>query len=331
MKKFNPDKELNIVRSKSKSSVSSKLNSAFIPLLVVGCSVLALIGVAFSYRIMSEDADSYTVTIEIINGEEAQYVKKVPEGAFKDKISSSASFGSLTCLEGNLSYDPITETVYSPYINHNTSCILAFRDDGIKKISLDELFSVNDNYGKSYYYKGNAVNNYIEVNGILFRIVRINGNGTLRIMTNENVLGSTYGAYTFEGSNANIVITDWFNQRFYDKEYVVDGDFDTTNYVQVDHDNLISLDGYVVSKVGLLSVREASLITDGVEGTSYIDTVMGMYLSNPNGTNSIYAYANGSIVSVHPDTSLSLRPVINVKGTVIGEGTESNPYKLKEE
>ena len=331
MKKFNPEKELNIVKSKNKSYTASKFNSAFIPLLVVGCSVLALIGVTFSYKLLAEDSVSYTVKIDIINGNEGQYIKKVPAGAFKDKISSSSAFGSLTCIEGNLSYDPITETVFTPYIKQDTSCILAFRDDSIKKISLDDLDSVADNFGTSYYYKANAKNNYILINGFMFRIVRVNGDGSLRVISNDNILSSTYSSFDFESSNALITLRTWFNENFSNKEYVVDGDYDITNYVEVEISNLVSLDGYFISKVGLLSVREAELITSDVEGSNFIDTTDGMFLANPNGTNSIYAYAKGTIVSSHPDASLNLRPVINVKGTVVGEGTIGNPFRLEED
>ncbi len=331
MKKFNPDKELKIVRNKNGNYTTSKFNSAFIPLLVVGCSVLALIGVTFSYKLLAEDVTTYTVKIDIINGNESQYVKKVTEGAFKDKISSTASFGSITCMEGSLSYDPITETVYSPFINHNTSCVIAFRDDGVKKISLDDLPTVNDNSGTSYYYKGDAKNNYLELKGMMFRIVRINGDGTIRIILNQSNLSSTYGSYNFEESNALVALNGWFSNNFANDSYVVEGDFDVTNYVTVESGNLISLDGYYSSKVGLLSVREAVLINDGVTGDNYINTVNGMYLANPNGTNMVFAYYNGSVESVHPDTSLGLRPVINIKGTLVGEGTINNPYKIEEE
>ena len=329
MKKFDPEKELNLVKTKNDSYITSKFNSAFIPLLVIGCSVLALIGVAFSYRIIAEDQVSYTVKIDIINGKETQYVKKVPEGSFRDKISSSASFGSLKCIEGNLSYDPITETIYSPYINHNTTCIISFRDDGIKELTLNELEYVNDNYGTSYYYKADSINNYVSLENMMFRIVRINGDGTIRLILDDRMLTSDYGAHDFVESNAYNVLNEWFKNNLSRAYYVVEGDFDITNYTDVDYSTLVSLDGYITSKVGLLSVREAALISDKLDGESYLKDTM--YLSNPNGTSNIYAFYNGSVKSVNPSEKLALRPVINIKGNLVGEGTIENPYVLEEE
>ncbi len=329
MKKFDPEKELNIVRNKNGSYVASKINSAFIPLLVVGCSILALIGVTFSYKLLAEDIQSYTIKIDIIGGNETQYVKKVPAGAFRDKISSTGSFGSLNCIEGNLNYDPITETIYSPYINHNTSCIISFRDDGIKEISLNELEYVNDNSGVSYYYKADATNNYVSLNAMTFRIVRINGDSTIRLILDDSRLTSTFGSHDYLESNVSVALDNWFNSNFAKADYVVDGDYDITNYVEVETGNLVSLDGYITSKVGLLSVREAVLISKDLDGLSYLKG--SMYLANPNGTNAIYAFYNGSVESVHPDTSLAIRPVINVRGTLTGEGTIENPYILEEE
>ena len=64
MKKFDPEKELNLVKTKNDSYITSKFNSAFIPLLVIGCSVLALIGVAFSsYYCLGVPAEDHHVLL----------------------------------------------------------------------------------------------------------------------------------------------------------------------------------------------------------------------------------------------------------------------------
>ena len=44
------------------------------------------------------------------------------------------------------------------------------------------LCSASDNYGMSYYYRGNVVDNYVSFAGYYWRILRINGDGSLRLI-----------------------------------------------------------------------------------------------------------------------------------------------------
>ena len=44
------------------------------------------------------------------------------------------------------------------------------------------LCSAPDNYGTSYYYRGNVTNNYVYFAGFYWRIVRINGDGSIRMI-----------------------------------------------------------------------------------------------------------------------------------------------------
>ena len=44
------------------------------------------------------------------------------------------------------------------------------------------LCKAKDAYGESYYYRGNVTNNYVKFAGYYWRIVRINGDGTVRVI-----------------------------------------------------------------------------------------------------------------------------------------------------
>ena len=44
------------------------------------------------------------------------------------------------------------------------------------------VFEMEDDYGMSYYYRGAVTNNYVKFAGFYWRIIRINGDGSLRIM-----------------------------------------------------------------------------------------------------------------------------------------------------
>ena len=60
-------------------------------------------------------------------------------------------------------------------------------DDGMIQVTGEEsengyLCSAPDDYGTSYYYRGNVTNNYVKFGDYYWRIIRINGDGSIRII-----------------------------------------------------------------------------------------------------------------------------------------------------
>lgn len=332
MKKFNPEKEIEkLNKSKAKGATnSSKMSNLFIPILVVGCSFMAMTAVTFSAYLEQDEKETYKVHIDIINGDEEVYERQVLEGAFSDTITSNNSFGSIECTSGNLNYDPITGTISTPYLNRNTSCIIAFMDDGVKNIEPSNLGVINDNRGVSHYYKADQEDNYVLIKGQMYRIIRINGDGSIRIMLNDNILSASYGEKnTYQESNVKEALENWYINNFGDESYVVESDFDISNYDEVNSDDLVNLEGYYLSKVGTLSVREAKIITEETN-TNYLTSPYGIYLSNGHGFNEVYAFKNNEIVSIASTEALSIRPVININAKLIGRGTKNNPYTIEQ-
>ena len=336
MKKFNPDLELSKIQKKKQENYnSSKVNNVFVPLLVVGCSCLAMIGVTFSSQLANDEKGSYTIKINIINGKEDSYIKNVSEGAFSALIEGNGKFGSLTCSDGVLNYDVDTSTVSNLYVNQDINCVLAFMDDINTDIDLSKLNQVNDNFGVSYYYKADALNNFVKIKNDLYRIVRINGNGTIRLISENEVLTALYGDYNnYMDSGVKTVVEEWFKQKFNNENYLTTGDFDVTNYNDYDfnYKNLIDTEGYVVLDVGVLSVKEAGLISEGVKGSNYLNTLEGIYLANPNGAYETYMFKDGKVMSIQSNTALKVKPVINIKNVKFsGDGTKNNPYVILED
>ncbi len=327
MKKFNPNEYDNFQTNRKNGST---VNNFFVPVLIVACSCLAMLGVTFSSKLVGNDTGIYNVRIDVINGDVERYEKKVTEGAFRTEITSSHSFGSISCTKGDLKYDPLTNTVSSVFINKDTSCVLVFMDDGAKYINVDDLTPVSDNAGTSYYYKADATNNYINVNDKMFRIIRVNGDGTLRVMLNEVVLSSDYVSEEYNTSNVKNVLKDWYTTNMYGVNYVVQGDFDTNNYEGgYATDTLINFDGYSLGYVGTLSVREVELITKDTNG-NFLDTANGIWLMNPYGYANAYSFKGGKVQIASLSDTYNLRPVINIKvNTLKGEGTANNPYTFE--
>ena len=141
---------------------------------------------------------------------------------------------TVNTILGNIEVNPDVKT------NFNKA---ATTDEGIQQVS-DGMYG-----GTSYYWRGAATTNYIKFAGYCWRIVRINGDGTLRIIydgatchangtsTTENVVVSSTAynlnanlsenvGWTYEGgkqrptnnmnginSNAKEVLENWFNEH----------------------------------------------------------------------------------------------------------------------
>lgn len=331
MKKFDADKELKKVKSIKKISNNSKMSNMFVPLLVVACCCLALVGVAFSTKLTNDSLKKYNIRIEIIGGKEESYNKEVYEGAFRDTLEGNGTFGSMTCLSGNLTYDPFTETISSPYVNEDIKCVLSFMDDGTKNIEFGKLNNISDNFGISYYYKADARNNYVKINDLLFRIVRINGTGSIRLVLNNELTGVTYGnTVNFYESDAYKQLLAWYDFNLKGIDYIVDDEFDDSNYEGYFTNDLIVDKTFTMTKIGTLSVREVAIITEGVEGANYLDSKNGIYLMNGHGYDMVHFYKDGTLGLVNPTAVLSIRPVINIAGVeLVGQGTLDNPYTIE--
>ncbi len=69
------------------------------------------------------------------------------------------------------------------------------------------LYQMEDDEGMSYYFRGNINNNYISFAGKLWRIVRINGDGSIRIITEDSVgnsaFNTTYNNHKYVGYTYN--------------------------------------------------------------------------------------------------------------------------------
>ena len=99
-----------------------------------------------------------------------------------------------------------------------------------------QLKETKDTDGTTYYFQGNVTNNYVKFAGLIWRIVRINGDGSIRLILNEPILNYSYfnGEMTFSGTNNEngIWFIDMYNNNgvyFYDKDRDI---YDNGNFVQ---------------------------------------------------------------------------------------------------
>lgn len=168
--------------------------------------------------------------------------------------------------------------------------------------SNEGLISMEDNKGTSYYFRGNVDNNYVMIGDLTFRIVRINGDGTIRIVLNNvldearpyntNSLANSASVSTLallSGSSLISYLNSWYDENFREySSFLTVGDYctDTTFnnnisgityssvYERIFEDkapNLFCSGNIYSGKVGLLSVDEVVLAgaAENIPNTSY--------------------------------------------------------------
>ena len=328
MKKFNPEKEIKKNKKRKIKVNNSFVNKAFILMLVVGCMCMAFIGITFSYKLDQEEK-SYSIDLVVLDGEDKTYHFDAKEGEFNMSLATEGELNGVDCESGYVEYDSFTQTVKIPYLNKDTKCNIIFREEAGKYLSLEGMYSINDNDGVSYYYPGDANNNYLLLNNIMFRIVRVNGDGTLRLILDDNSLTANYGNRNdYNDSNIKNILKEWFEKNIGDNKLVVEGSYDISNYSAIEDDSLVNLDTSLEDVVGLLNAKEASLIIKENK-----DNYLGdMLLLNGTIENKVWATKEGEIIPVDISEEYIVKPVINIKDVDMdGFGSEDNPYIPKED
>ena len=118
---------------------------------------------------------------------------------------------------------------------YNLSCITLTETELETDKSDKGLYQAADDYGTTYYYRGNVKNNIVSFAGFYWQIVRINGDGSIRLMYDGAVKNAS-------GVNQSINNRTYqFNSKYNDPAYVgyMYGNPDGTTFDEV-HTNTTS-------------------------------------------------------------------------------------------
>lgn len=114
--------------------------------------------------------------------------------------------------------DPIGDKIKTS-LDTSGKCPIVNADGSVNVTGVEKenslVCSAPDNYGTSYYYRGNVSNNYVYFANFYWRIVRINGDGSIRI-----IYDGTVAHANGEASNDRIIGTSAFNEKTDDNAYV---------------------------------------------------------------------------------------------------------------
>ncbi len=121
---------------------------------------------------------------------------KITEGVLKDPTPAETTLAKLgkTVKDGNLS----------------------FAEPAITDETADGLYVMEDDYGISYYYRGAVEDNYVKFAGFYWRIIRINGDGSLRIIYD----GTQAHANGTSNRNRLALTNQVYNANYYDAKYL---------------------------------------------------------------------------------------------------------------
>ena len=221
-------------------------------------------------------------------------------------------------------------------ITYTISDSLANKTEVTRKVSVEEsLASTVKSNTENGYYVGNVDNNYIYFNNMLFRIVRVNDDNSVLIVSN-NALANV--DYTNDGRFTDSALDKWLNDYFYN---LLEPSYQDLIKSSSWCDDVISSDNITTTecsrqtdkrKVGILSLQDYNLSYDGV--SSYLDKSNFSWYANLAEDNKAWAITStdsypNTIYSSESTNLLNVVPALNLKASTTileGDGTYSNPY-----
>lgn len=210
------------------------------------------------------------------------------------------------------------------------------RSEVIRKVkvvsSLADAIKADTN--SSGIYKGVNAKNYVMFSGMLWRIMSLNEDGSVKIVLEDSVANMPFGNNSsYDESN----VKKWLNNVFYnalnnaetyvkqDSAFCIDTVSDLTNPTC----NEVS----TPAPVGLISASDYNNSFD--ESGSYLLNLIGFWFTNKTGTeDNVWASFRGNPMNYSQSNLGAVRPVININMSNLylesGNGLSTSPYKLQD-
>src|SRR5574344_287283 len=194
----------------------------------------------------------------------------------------------------------------------------------------------NYTYMGGCYLSGPQTSNYLWYSGFLWRILGINADKTVKLITEENVTAIPYNNINFLTSTVSTWLDDFYT-KIKDNSIVVSSDFCQGAVTSEVLNRTDCSTGTIINhNVGLLSMDEYSM---SFNKTTYLNNSQYFWMMSPYGNGMYLAYSSGA-GGGDLANSYGVRPVINVKantsvtsGNGLLAGTwddTASPYVLDE-
>lgn len=226
-----------------------------------------------------------------------------------------------------------TYEVHYKVYDHNKNSATASRT----VIVAETLSShIQNTKGANYVFTGEATDNYVLFSGMLFRIVKVDSEGNLALITNQTIANVPYGNSDKEYPDSNIY--KWLNNYFLSniqegsKRFIVDSKwcYDEMGSATISD----SCESSVSAKVGLLSVSDFE--RSKADNRTYLVNQARYYLLNRQSTQDLWVtdlYTDNSLMNLTTKDIVGVRPVIYLSKDIFvtsGEGSLTEPYKLQD-
>ena len=161
-----------------------------------------------SIAVVNSSTSNMQVTLSVISGYKNGGELIIPDGytliTEEYEVVPSAAKQTLTTLN-------LTESTGTPNFS-KTSCSSGCGESTVG------IYKTKDDFGDSYYFRGDVENNYVYFAGFYWRIIRINGDGSIRMIyagtsAHEN-------GYDDSSTKDTSIGTSEFNSSYNDNAYV---------------------------------------------------------------------------------------------------------------
>ena len=200
----------------------------------------------------------------------------------------------------------------------------------------------NDNFkeiNKTDYFINDSNNNYILYSNILWRIIKVNNDNSLTVISNSSLTSLAYGEnLEYQKSNIN----KWLNNN--NDEYSgilekqlnkVDTYLQKTNTCLDKINNLDNKECENVSSDNFISLLSINDFVNIGNKESYVINDEYFYLGNTNDNLEIwYVDSDGKVTTSKGKDIIGVKPVITIKSNidyVSGSGSKTNPYIIEKE
>lgn len=298
---------------------------------------------------IKNDLKSEIVSQQVsINGNETiNYTLKF-KGNDKEKYSGTIQIG-LRENEEN--------TFANVVLTNNKVNETSLTENGESALLDEGLLKKEDDLGVSYYFRGNVKNNNVIFANKNWKIVKINGDGSVKLVLNgilEEISKYYNENYDFTSSAIYEKLNNWYDNNLTDySDYIAyykfcndnvleEGNYTSYNRVITNKiPTFVCLGNQINSRIGLLTIDEVSLAggstSENKEYYLYNENIKTPYYTMSGALNKYdlyYPFAvdeNGTITSnINGNLLRGVRPVINIVKTakVSGDGTIDNPYQI---
>lgn len=200
----------------------------------------------------------------------------------------------------------------------------------------------NDNFksiNNVKYFINNSDNNYILYSNILWRIIKVNEDNSLTVISDSSLTSLAYGENV---EYTNSYINKWLNKSEDEYSGILEKHLNKTEtYLQKTStclDKINTLDNKEcqnVSTDNYISLLSTSDFVNIGNKESYVINNEYFYLNNTTEEFKIWYIDNeGQVTTNNGKDIIGIRPVITIKANIEyidGNGTKDNPYKIEKE